>query len=93
LLALISEMPPRLWWIAVQEVRNRHEDIQDARILIRTGDVGESVVQLKRISALQVSGTLEAKKLKVFGRGWANVWKVAEMAHLFSDDLCWVHGS
>ena len=93
LLTLICEVPPRLGRITVQEVRDRHEYVQDAWVLIGARDVAERVVQLKRVGALELAGSLETEDFKVFGCGGSDVWEVAEVAHLFSGDLCWIHGS
>ena len=93
LLALICEVPPSLGRVAVQEVGDRHENVQDAWILIGTSDVTERLVKLKRVGALQFAGSLETEEFEVFGGGGTDVWEVAEVAHLFSDDFCWIHGS
>lgn len=92
-LALLGEVPPRLRFATIEEMRDRHKDIEHTRVLPGTGRRAERFVQLQRIRPDELGRFSESQKLKVLRAGRTDVGQVGKTPNFLPDDFVWIHSS
>ena len=89
--AFFSELPPRPRGMAVHEAGDRYEYIEHAWIVSQTSNFAELPMELDRIFAGQLRGSIDANQPQIIGDRRSHVGQIGELVEFLSGDFRWVH--